>query len=269
MSISASIVIFKTDKDEIAKAISSVVNSCVDVLYIVDNNPESDKESLENNPKIKYISGHGNIGYGAAHNIAIKKSIQSLQDYHVILNPDVEFEQGTIEKMLAYMDSNKDVGLITPKIFFPNGELQYLCKLLPAPFDWIGRRFIPSKIIKKRNDKFELRYSNYDKIMNVPYLSGCFMLFRLSVLKETGLFDERIFMYGEDTDITRRIHKKYKTLFFPEANIIHKFNKKSYSDFGLLWVHIKAAVYYFNKWGWIFDRERRRINKAVTSSHLS
>ncbi len=265
MGISASIVIFKTDKDELAKAISSIVNSCVDVLYIVDNNPESDKESFENNLKIKYISGHGNIGYGAAHNIAIKKSMESLQDYHLVLNPDVEFEQGTIEKMLAYMDKHKNVGLITPKIFFPNGELQYLCKLLPTPLDWFGRRFIPSKIIKKRNDKFELKGSNYDKIMNVPYLSGCFMLFRLSVLKEIGLFDERIFMYGEDTDITRRIHKKYKTLFFPEAKIIHKFNKKSYSNFGLLCVHIKAAVYYFNKWGWIFDRERKRINKGVIS----
>jgi GT2 family glycosyltransferase len=266
MNITASIVIFRTDKNDLLKVVSSIVNSSIDMLYIVDNSSNTTDaiRMLAANPKAEYIFGQGNIGYGAAHNIAIKRAISEDARYHIVLNPDIEFDGEVIEKMLAYADSHKEVGLMMPKIFFPDGRLQYLCKLLPAPYDWIFRRFLPSVgAVQKRNEKFELRHSGYNKIMNVPYLSGCFMFFRIDVLKEIGLFDEKIFMYCEDTDITRRIHRKYKTLFFPDVSIIHKFSKKSYNDFHLLCVHVKSAVYYFNKWGWIFDSERRKINKKV------
>ena len=91
-----------------------------------------------------------------------------------------------------------------PKVYYPNGELQYLCKLIPTPFDLMFKRFLPSSIVERRMIKFQLRFTKYNKIMNVPYLSGCFMFFRISALQDIGLFDERFFMYPEDIDITRR-----------------------------------------------------------------
>lgn len=100
-------------------------------------------------------------------------------------------------------------------------------------------------------------------MMNVPYLSGCFMFLRVSVLKEVGLFDERYFMYLEDTDLSRRIHKKYKTIYYPFVHIIHEYSKGSYKNIKLLIYHIHSAIKYFNKWGWIFDKERREINTKV------
>ncbi|MDR1973374.1 MAG: glycosyltransferase family 2 protein [Bacteroidales bacterium] len=266
MFISASIVIFETNKKDLIKAISSVINSCIDTLYIIDNSPTDILREFVKGPKVEYIFGHGNIGYGAGHNIAIKKTINNGYNYHIVINPDVEFYKETVEKMSDYMNTHSEVGLMMPKVFFPNGEVQYLCKLLPTPFDWIFRRFMPfSILVKRQNKKFELRHTGYNKIMNVPYLSGCFMFFRIDALKDVGLFDEKIFMYGEDTDITRRIHQKYQTLFYPQVSIIHRFNKKSYSDFRLLCIHIKSAIYYFNKWGWICDSERRRINNSILS----
>ena len=115
------------------------------------------------------------------------------------------------------MENNPDVGQLMPKVTHPDGEVQYLCKLLPTPYDLLVRRFIPIKKIKDLNNtKFELRFSEYDKITNVLYLSGCFMLLRVSALKEVGLFDEGYFMYPEDIDLTSRIHTKYKTIFYPK-----------------------------------------------------
>jgi GT2 family glycosyltransferase len=107
-----------------------------------------------------------------------------------------------------------------PKVVYPDGSLQYLCKLIPSPFDLFFRRFLPEqlkKLSRKKNELYELRFSGYDKEMEVPCLSGCFMLFRISALKQVGFFDERFFMYAEDFDITRRMHSKFKTLFFPEG----------------------------------------------------
>lgn len=271
--ITASVVIYKSCIDELRTIIDCTICSNVDFLYVVDNSPTNELEEIVQgyvNTKLIYIPSHSNPGFGAAHNIAIKLAIEIEADYHVVLNPDIIFDKNVIRRLADYGDQEKKVGLIMPKVIYPNNEIQYLCKLLPTPMDWIGRRFIPWKrILKKRNNKFELRATGYNKIMNIPYLSGCFMFFRVSVLKEIGLFDEGIFMYGEDTDITRRIHCKYMTIFYPEVQIIHKHKRESYINRRLLFIHIRAAIYYFNKWGWIFDIERKKINNRVINQYIN
>ena len=109
-----------------------------------------------------------------------------------MVNPDIKFESAILVKILAYMKVNTNVGHLMPKVFYPNGELQYLCKLIPTPFDLFFRRFVPLRFIENRIYRFELRKSGYNTIMDVPYLSGCFMFLRVSALKEIGLFDERL-----------------------------------------------------------------------------
>lgn len=104
--------------------------------------------------------------------------------------------------------------------------------------------------------------------MDVPYLSGCFMFLRREVIREIGVFDEGIFMYGEDTDLNRRIFQHYRTVYFPEITIIHDFEKGSHKNLRLFWIHVKAAVYYLNKWGWFFDKERRKINQAIKKKYI-
>jgi len=96
--------------------------------------------------------------------------------------------------------------------------------------------------------------------MEVPYLSGCFMFMRVEVLKKIGLFDERFFMYLEDTDLSRRIHRVSKTIYYPEVSIYHEYGKGSYKNPRLSLYHIKSAFKYFNKYGWFFDKERVRVN---------
>jgi GT2 family glycosyltransferase len=96
--------------------------------------------------------------------------------------------------------------------------------------------------------------------MDVPYLSGCFMLFRTSALKKIGLFDERFFMYPEDIDITRRMNAQFRTLFFPSATIVHDHAKESYKSKKMLWIHLTNLIKYFNKWGWVYDAERKKVN---------
>jgi len=96
--------------------------------------------------------------------------------------------------------------------------------------------------------------------MQVPSLSGCFMLLRTEVLKVVGGFDERFFMYCEDFDLCRRIGQVSKTIYYPDVSVIHNYEKGSYKNSKLLRYHIQSSVKYFNKWGWFFDKERRRIN---------
>ncbi len=267
--INISIVLYHNSKNQLLKTISIALNTSLNIrLYLVDNSTNDSLKELTNiDSRIEYIFNNSNLGFGKAHNIAIRKSIEENVPYHLVLNPDVYFESGVIEKLYDFMEKNKDVGLVMPKVLYPDGSIQYLCKLLPTPFDLFGRRFLNfgpfKKYVEKRNEIYELRFTGYDKIMNVPYLSGCFMFLRTDVLKEVGLFEERFFMYLEDTDLSRRIHAKYKTIFYPEVEIIHEYGKESYKNFRLLKAHIKSAIQYFNKWGWFFDKERTEINKKT------
>ena len=89
------------------------------------------------------------------------------------------------------------------------------------------------------------------------------MFIQTDALKKVGLFDERFFMYPEDIDLTRRIHKLYRTMFFPGASVVHRHAKQSYKKIGLLCVHIINMIRYFNKWGWIFDKERKLVNEQT------
>jgi GT2 family glycosyltransferase len=260
--LNVSIVLYKHPLKEIALLVGMLRKSkLVSEVFLVDNSPT---ELLE----LKYLDAiyifNGkNIGYGAAHNIAIRQTLQQNIPYHLIINPDIVFDSSILGKIVEFMNNNSIVGLLMPKVYYPDGEIQYLCKLLPTPFDLILRRFLPKHWTEKRTTRFELHESGYNRIMDVPYLSGCFMFLRTEAIQQVGMFDERFFMYPEDIDLTRRIHRKYRTVFYPEVSVTHEHAQGSYINAKLLFVHIKNMIKYFNKWGWIFDKERRKVNKET------
>ena len=265
--ISASIVLYNNNEHEIFTAIKCLLDCSLDIkIFLIDNSEFDRLRAVVMDHRIEYIFNDANIGYGSAHNIGIKKAIELGLKYHVVMNPDISFEKGTLENISSYMESNSDVGSLMPKIFFKDGSLQRLCKLLPTPFDLIGRRFIGNTWwTKKQNERYELHDFDYNSILNTPCLSGCFMFVRTSVFDKSGLFDPRYFMYLEDYDLIRRINQNSKTIFYPSVSIVHGHAKESYKNGRLLKIHIQSAIKYFNKWGWFFDNERKRINQEILS----
>ncbi len=263
--ITASVVLYKNDPPTVARALASFLNCpLAGGLYIIDNSPTEEARQYFTDPRITYIFSGSNLGYGKAHNLALEKCLIKSR-YHLVLNPDVYFEPSVLEKLYYFMEENLQAGLVMPRVLYPDGTLQRICKLLPTPLNLATRRFLPfSEILfKKMNDRYEMNFTNYHSIMNVPFLSGCFMFLRTAALQEVGLFDERFFLYAEDTDLSRRIHRKYKTLFYPSAEIRHVHARGSYKNLKLTWYNLKSAVLYFNKWGWFADAERRAINKTA------
>jgi hypothetical protein len=265
--ISASIVTYNTEVFLLKRAMDSFLSSNITgPLVIIDNSPTDYlKQFCEDIDSVTYIYSRQNLGYGKAHNIAIRKHLDQSK-YHLVLNPDVYFDATTLEKMYYFMEAHPQAGLAMPKVYNTEGEFQMNCKLLPAPINLATRRFFPIKSwFKKINDRYEMQERGFDHVMNVPFLSGCFMFLRTSSLKHTGLFDEQFFLYAEDTDLSRRIHQQFETLFFPGAAITHLHARGSYKDFNLTFQNLKSAIQYFNKWGWFFDLERKQINARALS----
>ena len=234
-------------------------------VYIVDNSPEP--FAIRVSDRVQYIHTGKNLGYGRAHNIAIRDSIYDQVPLHLVMNSDILVKAEDIDTLCAFMQSQPAVGQLMPRVVNPDGELQHLCKMLPTPLDVFGRRFLPAAWMRKRNARYELHDADYSRPMNVPYLSGCFMLLRTEAVQKARLFDERYFMYPEDIDLTRTIHRDYLTLYYPAITIVHNHKKASYQSWRMLWVHIVNMCRYFNKWGWLFDAERRQFNTETERSY--
>ena len=269
----ASIVTYNHTLSDIKPTLDSLVGSDVVRIYIVDHS--DNYMNLRNelaayattanvtHGRLLYVR-HKNLGYGSGHNVAIRAALRLGTNYHAVVNPDVWFDPSVSSELYAFMEANPEIGLSMPNVLYPDGSTQHLCKLLPAPSDMFLRLCFPF-LWKKGNERYELRHSGYDRIMNVPFLSGCFMFLRADALRKVGLFDETFFMYAEDIDLSRRIHEQYKTMFFPSANIYHKFSRASRHSMRLFCIHVSNIAHYFNKWGWFNDPQREEINKATLS----
>lgn len=262
--VRASIVTYKTEPKELANCVQSLLGANISRVAVVDNSPDESLSSVCAALGVTYTRSGGNIGYGAAHNIELRRSLADPSvKYHLVINSDVWFGPDVIGKIVDYMDANPDVGQLIPRTVYPDGREQAVVRMLPTPIDLIGRRFLPEWMTRKRNARYELQFRDNKQAVNVPYHQGSFMFFRTDALRNVGLFDERFFMYPEDIDITRRMHRMYRTMFWPEVTIVHSHRASSYKSSRMLRVHIVNMCRYFCKWGWFFDAERRRVNRQL------
>lgn len=270
MKLSASIVLYKTDPKKLIKAIDSFLGFSTDnnrTLYLVDNSPTDDLASFaKTDSRIIYMFNPCNPGFGAAHNLAMKLAIESMSNYHFVINPDVATKEDVVQPIVRYMEEHKEVGMCMPKILNSDGSAQFLPKLIPSPYSIVMRKLkYPKKLYQKFIERYELRTVDPDTIYEAPILSGCFTIFRVAALSEIGGYDDTFFMYFEDWDISRRMNRSYKTIYFANASIYHDYESGANHNSQLLMIFIKSAIYYFNKWGWIFDKERKQINHQTLS----
>ena len=253
-----SLVLYRHTLADIQTTLDSLLRTdIVNKVILVDNGGCDWAHQLEHT-KIVYIKAERNCGFGYGHNLAIHKYAH-LSDFFLICNPDIEFHSEELEKLYE-VASLSPAGLYSPKIIYPDGSDQFGQRLLPTPLNLFARRFLPQYVSNKLDDRYLLKTLEVDKPVPVPSVSGSFMLFRSKCLLALGGFDERYFMYMEDIDLSRRCTVKFGTLYVPSACVIHEHQQASYKKKALLKAHIISAIKYFNKWGWVFDRQRRQIN---------
>jgi GT2 family glycosyltransferase len=263
--ITASIVLYKNDRLILQNAILSLLKfKSISILFLVDNSPTADLKMMASDFRIEYIHNPSNPGFGASHNVAIKKAIGLDSKLHFIVNPDIYLEGDVITPMVEYMANDKTIGMMMPQILNVDGSIQNLPKLLPSPFSILKRKIKkPVKTYQKFINEYELRAVPKDIIYNAPVLSGCFTLLNLEAIKKVGMYDDKFFMYFEDWDLSRRMHQHYKTIYFPKVSVVHEYESGANKNPKLFRIFVNSAITYFNKWGWFFDADRKKINKEA------
>lgn len=215
-------------------------------LYVVDNlSTDGTPDFISKKyPQVEVIRLNENIGFGAGHNVVINK-IDS--EYHFVINPDIVIIENSIKKMVDFMKENTDIGLLSPKICYPDGSEQILGKRVPHLKYIFASRFRgdePGKLLKE----YAMLDSDLSAPVKIENATGCFMGFRTEVLKKIKGFDERYFMYFEDADITREVNGISKAVYYPDAVVTHIWNRDSKSKLKLLLIHIHSMFKYYIKW---------------------
>lgn len=262
MHLTASLVLYGNANVVFEAAIASFLQGGAHgVLFVVDNSPVPLTSAWFQHERVRYHHAGRNLGFGAGHNMAIREL--SSGGAHLLLNPDIEFGAEVLPALCDALSSDPGTVALMPRIVYPDGAPQRLCKLLPTPLDLFARRFLPWQDMKTRlNAVYELHALPQNRSSVVPSLSGCMLLARTDDLLAIGGFDERYFMYMEDVDLVRRLGDRGATRYLPSVSAFHGYGKGSYRNRRLLGYHLASAVRYFNKWGWFFDATRRQRNQA-------
>ena len=170
-------------------------------------------------------------------------------NYHFIVNPDIYLNEDVVTPLVEYMKNNNGVGMIMPQILNLDGKVQNLPKLLPSPLSILLRKIKrPRGYYKKFIERYELRNVPQKQIYNAPILSGCFTLLNLKAIQEIGGYDDNYFMYFEDWDLSRRMHQKYRTIYYPLVSVYHGYESGANKSLKLFKIFIYSAFIYFNKW---------------------
>ncbi len=270
--LSISIVTYETAPALLETVLSSIAGSAISKrVYIVDNSSSHNLKDIAENYGAIYFHPGRNLGFGRGHNLALK-AVGSSSKYHLILNPDVSFGPSVLHEIYEFMDLNPGIGWLMPRILYPDGSQQDLCKRLPTPWNLLSRRFLAiraASFLQKNQRRFRCEDVDLSKPRSVPNLSGCFAFVRTNLLQAVGGFDERFFLYLEDTDLVRRIGEISHTVFYPYVSVYHVRGRGSYRDFKLLGYHLRSAVQYFCKWGWLIDDKRKKVNQSIVFDELT
>jgi GT2 family glycosyltransferase/predicted ATP-grasp superfamily ATP-dependent carboligase len=184
----------------------------VDVVVLDNASEDGSAEAVrERFPAVRVIAQKHRAGFGANHNTVIRSTTGR---YVYVLNEDTTSPPGSFDHMVAYLDEHPRVGALGPRILYPDGRPQASAWRFPTP--------AVAALSALTLGQAGVVQSDGDEIRSVDWAMGCALLVRRSALDEVGLFDERFFIYSEETDLCRRlVSAGYEVHYFPHVTVFH------------------------------------------------
>ena len=255
LDVTVSIVNWNT-RDELRGCLKSVLSQDGSVKFevIVVDNASSDGSaavvSSEFAGRVTLIANDKNLGFGAAHNQAIDVSKGR---YVFLLNPDCRLLEGDVlRRMVDFLDANPDVGMLGPKVVYPDGSLQYSARRFPTMFAAAFRHTILGKLFPKNRYVREYMMTDWahDQVIDVDWLSGSALMVRRKTFERIGVLDEKFFMYCEDVDWCKRAHLGgWRVVYYPMTSISHRIGAASDQNaIAMIKQHHKSMLRYFLKY---------------------
>lgn len=211
------------------------------ISYLVIDNGSTDdsiKVIKKAFPKVFILENKKNLGYAEGNNKGMEYALKKGADYLLVLNNDIEMDEDFLVQLIKVADKEKKAGLFSPKIYFaPGYELhkKRYQKEERGKVIWYAGGIIDwDNVLSPHRGVDEVDKGQFDKVIEVDYASGSCLLIKKEVLEEIGLFDSKLCMYWEDTDLSQRARRAgWRVLYVPKAKIWHKVSSSSGIGSGL------------------------------------
>ncbi len=224
----ASVIVVSYNTSDLLKAclrsVAEAENKCEIEIVVVDNASADDSVAMvrDDFPQVKLIASDVNLGFAAANNLAYAETDG---DFVFLLNPDARLKDGSLDAMIEFMNDNPRCGIAGGLIRNPDGGLEPSARRFPGVMNkflimtGLSDRFPESRIFGRADYKF----FEHDRPLQVDWVPGTFTALRRTMLDEIGFFDNRFFMYFEETDLCLRARRNgWQAYFVPFAEIVHE-----------------------------------------------
>jgi hypothetical protein len=187
-------------------------------IIVVDNCPERRllQHPFEGDDTVVYIQPPTNTGYCGGNNLGILRARELGAKFVMLLNNDTIVDPDMIRNCVAYMEDQPDVSVISPKILLYHR---------PGYINVAGGDLDLNTGEVRLVGTHEKDAGQYDEARGITFATGCALFARARAFEQVGLFDEALFSYGEDSDLSRRILLAgMEMMYYPKAKVWHKWS---------------------------------------------
>ncbi|PIR94661.1 hypothetical protein COT97_00170 [Candidatus Falkowbacteria bacterium CG10_big_fil_rev_8_21_14_0_10_39_11] len=242
-------------------------------IIVVDNDSRDNivNDLSQYAPDVKFVSSAKNIGMGGGNNIGIKVASGK---YIIVMNPDIFVFKDSLQLLYNFIHQNPDIGLAAPRLLNPDRSLQHTC------YEWYGsltplyrRTFLGRmKFAQKDLDRFIMKDFDHQSIRDVSWCQGSCFIVSKKVFDQVGLFDDRFFMYFEDTDLCRRMwNNNFRVTYVGTIEVIHMHMKMSRGGLLQLFTNklTRMHISSWMKYSWKHRKKNTRVAGGEPQTILS
>ena len=253
MKLSICIVSWNT-RDLLKKCLASIYKhppSCDFEIFVADNNSSDGTPDMVARyfPQVFLIKNKENLGFAGANNQIIEKAKGK---YILLLNPDTEVFEGSIDILIDLLDKNPGAGVVAPKLLNSDGSLQRSCMGFPTLGAMTMRQLFLETLLpfNPYTKKYLMTGFKHDRLAEVDQPMGACLLVRKEIIDKLGAFDPQYYMFFDEVDLCFRIKKAgWKIFFDPASRVMHHGGTavRKWSPFKLSRVWTASRNYYFRK----------------------
>jgi GT2 family glycosyltransferase len=206
----------------LASLVGQTGNLSMEIIVVDNASSDGTPEMIADQfPEVHLVRSARNLGFAQGNNVGLPLA---KGEYVCLINPDVKVAPDCLEKMAGYMEREPSVGLLGPKMLAVDGKVGRSTMRFPSIWNSLCRALALDVLFKESAifGGFLMRDFQHDRTKEVDILNGWFWMTRRAALEEVGVLDERLFMYGDDLDWSRRFHKAgWRVVFYSDAEAIH------------------------------------------------
>ena len=259
-----------------------ILRNCLDALFehgggvemevfVVDNNSHDGSADMVKTdfPSVFVIANNQNLGFAAANNQAF---VLAKGNYIILLNPDAYIRPLSIQNCIKFMDETPKCGLCGGKIISPAGTIEPSARRFPTALSkflalsGLRGKFPQSRLL----NYYEFGGFAYTKPLEVDWVPGTFTIVRKKMLDEIGYFDERFYIYYEETDLCMRAKKAGWTIYFiPDAEVMHIGGASSKTRKDKTFDNKAAQVLIFRmRSEWLYYRKNKGLVAMLAAAYV-